>query len=152
MFQKYIHEYKNLFFRNIFIATNSKNKEVKMQTFEPISAEERVRILESRYSLIRDRIFLINQNMIQEYKKLNKEMKLIDSEIRSVKQDLNEIKGIIRNVVNEMQNFARKENVKVIEKYINFWNPLNFVTEKEVIEIMNRGEKNSSKETTNRQG
>ena len=118
-----------------------------MQNFEPVSPEERIRILESRYGIMRDRIFLINQNMIQEYRKLNKEMKLIDSEIKSVKQDLNEIKGILRNVVNEMQNFARKENVKVLEKYINFWNPLNFVTEKEVVEIMNRGEKNSPEET-----
>lgn len=121
-----------------------------MQTFEQITPEERIRILESKYNLMRDRIFLINQNMIQEYRKLNKEIKLANSEVKSIKQDLNEIKNILRNVVNEMQNFAKKENVKVLEKYISFWNPLNFVTEKEVIEIMSRGEKNSIKETTNR--
>jgi|SRR3989344_3378638 len=121
-----------------------------MQEFQPITPEERVRVLESRYGIMRDRIFLINQNMIQEYRKLSKEMKLIDGEIKSVKQDLNEIKNILRNVVNEMQNFARKENVKVLEKYIDFWNPLNFVTERDVIEIINRGEKNSIKETTSR--
>ncbi len=123
-----------------------------MQNFEPTGVEERVRILEARYTLMRDRIFLINQNMIQEYRKLSKEIKMIDSEFKSVKQDLNEIKGILRNVVNEMQGFAKKENVKVLEKYVDFWNPLNFVTEKEVMEIMNRGEKNSSQKTTNRQG
>lgn len=144
--------YKKLFFRNIFIQSESKNIEVKMQNFEPTSVEERVRILEARYTLMRDRIFLINQNMIQEYRKLSKEIKMIDSEFKSVKQDLNEIKSILRNVVNEMQGFAKKENVKVLEKYVDFWNPLNFVTEKEVIEIMNRGEKNSSQKTTNRQG
>ncbi|MEK6907581.1 MAG: hypothetical protein AABW45_03565 [Nanoarchaeota archaeon] len=125
---------------------------MKMQNFEPTGVEERVRILEARYTLMRDRIFLINQNMIQEYRKLSKEIKMIDSEFKSVKQDLNEIKGILRNVVNEMQGFAKKENVKVLEKYVDFWNPLNFVTEKEVMEIMNRGEKNSSQKTTNRQG
>src|SRR3989344_3179743 len=124
---------------------------MKMQSFESISPEERIRILESRYSVMRDRIFLINQNMIQEYRKLNKEIKLIDSEVKDLKQDLNEIKSVLRNVVNEMQNFARKENVKVIEKYIGFWNPLNFVTQKEVVEIINRGEKDSAKETANRQ-
>ncbi len=122
-----------------------------MQSFESISPEERIRILESRYSVMRDRIFLINQNMIQEYRKLNKEMKLIDSEVKNAKQDLNEIKNILRNMVNEMQNFARKENVKVLEKYIEFWNPLNFVTEKEVIDIIKRGEKDSPKETADRE-
>jgi signal transduction protein with GAF and PtsI domain len=121
-----------------------------MESFEPISVEERVRILESRYGLMRDRIFLINQNMIQEYRKLNKDMKLINDEVKSVKQDLNEIKNVLRNMVNEMQTFARKENVKVIEKYINFWNPLNFMTEKDVIQIIKRGEKDSIEETASR--
>jgi len=121
-----------------------------METIEQISAEERVRVLESKYSLMRDRIFLINQNMLQEYRKLNKDMKLIDDEIKSLKKDLNEIKNVLRNMVNEMQTFARKENVKVIEKYMNFWNPLNFVTENDVIEIIKRGEKDSAKETPDR--
>ncbi len=122
-----------------------------MQDFEPISAEERVRVLESRYSLMRDRIFLINQNMLQEYRKLSKEIRLVDSEVKSMKQDLNEVKNILRNVVNEMQNFARKENVKVIEKYISFWSPLKFVTENDVIEIISRGEKNSTQKAANKQ-
>ncbi|SRR3990167_6070126 len=119
-----------------------------MQDFEPISVEERVRILESKYNLMRDRIFLINQNMIQEYRKLNKEIKLIDGEVKIVKQDLNEIKGILRNMVNEMQNFAKKENVKVIEKYIDFWNPLSFTTREEVQEMIHGGGKHGIKKTS----
>ena len=119
-----------------------------MQDFEPISVEERVRILESKYNLMRDRIFLINQNMIQEYRKLNKEIKLIDSEVKIVKQDLNEIKGILRNIVNEMQNFAKKENVKVLEKYMEFWNPMNFVTQEEAQEMIHGGGKHAIKKTS----
>ena len=114
-----------------------------MADFQQISVDERVRVLESRYSLMRDRLFLINQNMIQEYRKLNKEIKLIDSEIKEVKLQFNEIKHLLNNIVNEMQNFAKKDNVKVIEKYLDFWNPMKFTTEKDVIEIIDRGEKHS---------
>ena len=118
-----------------------------MENFQPIGPEERIRVLESRYGLMRDRLFLINQNMINEYRRLSKEIKLINDDVKEIKQDLNEIKNILRNVVNEMQNFATKENVKMIEKYITLWNPLNFVTEKDVIRLIEeRGEKHTIKE------
>ena len=113
-----------------------------MPDFQPVSNDERVRILESRYSLMRDRLFLINQNMINEYRKLNKELKISYDEIKNIKQELNEIKSLLRNVVNEMQNFAKKEDVKVIEKYMELINPLNSITEEEVRKII-RGEKHS---------
>ena len=32
----------------------------------------------------------------------------------------------------------RKEQIKVLEKYINMWNPLNFVTEEEVLELIEK--------------
>ncbi|MBI4448282.1 hypothetical protein HY643_04840, partial [Candidatus Woesearchaeota archaeon] len=34
-----------------------------------------------------------------------------------------------------LTSFAKKENVKVLEKYINLWNPLNFVTREEAKRI-----------------
>ena len=120
-----------------------------MPDFQPISADERVRVLESRYSLMRDRLFLINQNMITEYRKLNKEIQIVNDEIKSLKIDINEIKSLLRNIVNEIQNFAKKDEVKVIEKYMQLINPLNFVTEEEVKQII-RGEKHS-KRTANRE-
>ena len=118
-----------------------------MNNFETIGPEERVRILESRYGLMRDRLFLINQNMINEYRRLTKEIKLINDDMKEIKHDINEIKNILRNVVNEMQNFATKDNVKMIEKYVTLWNPLNFVTENDVLRIIKeRGGKHTIKE------
>ncbi len=38
----------------------------------------------------------------------------------------------------ELEFFARKENLKVLEKYINLWNPLNFVTKEEVLELTSK--------------
>ncbi len=120
-----------------------------MPEFQPITADERVRVLESRYSLMRDRLFLINQNMITEYKKLNKEIKFVNDDIKDLKKDFDEIKSLLKNILNEMQNFAKKEDVKVIEKYINLINPLNSVTEEDVKKII-RGE-HHSKRTAHRE-
>ena len=119
-----------------------------MPDFEPVTSEERVRILESKYALMRDRLFLINQNMLNEYKRLNKEIKFVNDELKSIKLEFNEIKSLLRNIANEMQNFAKKEDFKVIEKYLNLINPLNFMTEEDVKKLI-RGEKHS-KGITNR--
>ena len=36
------------------------------------------------------------------------------------------------DIVKELQITAKRSEVKVLEKYINFWNPANFVTQNEV--------------------
>ncbi len=98
----------------------------------------RVRVLESKYSLFGERLLVINQNMIDEYKKLMRDIKQIESEISEMKKEVFYLKEVLNDFNKEFDMFARKDNVKVLEKYINLWNPLNFVTEKEVIEIIKR--------------
>ena len=96
----------------------------------------RLRLLESKYTLMRERVFVINQNMIEEYKNLTSEIKTIDADLKELKREIFNIKETTANIVKEIGMLARKEQLKVLEKYINFWNPLNFVTEKEVEEMI----------------
>ena len=105
---------------------------------------DRIRILESKYGNMRDRIILINENLINEYKRLNQDIKVVDSELKDLKKDIFEMKEALRHVMGELKFFARKEHFKVLEKYINMWNPFNFVTEEEVLKLIKekRGVKN----------
>jgi hypothetical protein len=106
----------------------------------------RIRILEGKYNLTRERMLLINQNMIDHYKTLNEEMRTIKKEIKEIKEIMETIKETNRNMIKEMSFFARKEQLKVLEKYINMWNPLNFITKEEVLELINKkGDKNASR-------
>ena len=98
----------------------------------------RVRILESKYSLFGERLLVINQNMIEEYKKTMRDMKTIQSEISVIKKEVFYLKEVLDDFNKEFDMFARKDSVKVLEKYINLWNPMSFVTEKEVIDIIKR--------------
>jgi len=96
----------------------------------------RTRSLEGKYNLLRDRVLVINQNMIDEYKKILSELRAMNSEIKELRDDIFKIKDTIKNLVKEMEFVATKSEVKILEKYINVWNPMNFVTEKEVQEIV----------------
>ena len=97
---------------------------------------ERLRVLESRYALLRERMLIINQNMIGEYKKGGETLKGINQDLDVLKKDMENIKDAMNKILKELNLFAKKQDLKVIEKYINFWNPLNFVTEKDVIRLI----------------
>ncbi len=98
----------------------------------------RIRVLESKYSLFGERVLIINKNMINQYQKLTQEVKVVNQDIQTIKGDIENIKEILKKTVSEMENFARKENLMVLEKYINFWNPLNFVTQEELKKILKK--------------
>lgn len=98
----------------------------------------RVRVLESKYGLFGERLLVINQNMIEEYKKMLRDMKTVQSELSELKKEIFYLKEVLNDFNKEFDMFARKDSVKVLEKYINLWNPMNFVTEKEVVDIIKR--------------
>ena len=100
----------------------------------------RIRVLENKYSLFGERLLIINQNMIEEYKTLLRRIKTFESEFMDIKKDLFNIKEIISGLTKEMRLFAKKDSLQVLEKYINLWNPMNFVTEKDVINLINRSD------------
>ena len=98
----------------------------------------RLRILEGRYGSTRERMFVMNQNMIDHYKRTNVELKTLNEDIRDMKEDIFTVKETVRHLVQEMGNFVRKEQLKVLEKYINLWDPLKFVTEDDVKEMIKK--------------
>ena len=111
-----------------------------------IEITNRIRILENKYTQMRERLFLINQNMIDQYKKIIEETQDINIEIKDIKNDLFTIKEALNHIINEMGSFARKENLKVLEKYINLLDPLSFVTHNQLEEELKKRHGISKKE------
>jgi len=98
----------------------------------------RVRIPEEKYNLFGERLILINQNMVDEYKKITRQVKTQDAETKELKKEIFHLKEIIKELVKEMSNFAKKDSLKILEKYINLWNPLHFVTSNEVEKMIDK--------------
>ncbi len=96
----------------------------------------RVRSLEGKYNLFGERLLVVNQNMIEEYKKIIKEMKLIGGDVQDLKKEMFKIRVVMKNVIKEMESYAKKDQMKVLEKYIDLWSPLHFVTREELNERM----------------
>ncbi len=96
----------------------------------------RVRVLEERYNNLRRKSQLTEQNMLATNKKSITDIKALTTEIDDIKKEVDIIKSTIRQVIDELKKTAKREEVKVLSKYINLWEPIKFVTHEEVEKIV----------------
>ena len=96
----------------------------------------RLRINESKITTLRERLLITDSNMIEEFKKVSQEVRNMNRDIIQLKNEINFLRENMQDLIKAAENFASSQDVKVLEKYINMWNPLNFVTEKEVKQII----------------
>lgn len=96
----------------------------------------RVRTLENRYELLAERLLITNQNTVESHKRLSEEFTKINKELQNLKTTITTFKETFKKLLEEISDFATKQEIKVLERYINMWNPLNFVTTEEVEKII----------------
>jgi len=102
------------------------------------SLNRRLRVLEERHSQIQRKTGVIEDNMLNNNKKISDDVKNISLEIKDLKRGIGEIKDSIKMLVKELQSRAKKEDVDVIQKYLDLWNPTNFVTNRELDKAVTR--------------
>ncbi len=107
----------------------------------PVSEElestiNRLRVLEERYTNIQTELRVTEENMIRRNKKLTTDIKTLTLDINELRKEIDEIKNRVLMIIKELQACAKREDIKVLQKYIEMWEPMNFVTHKEVEDII----------------
>ena len=97
----------------------------------------RLRLLEEGYTNLRRFFQVTEENIIAKNKHFSAEIKTMASDIVEMRKEMQEIREKLGLVIRELQSVARKEEVKVLEKYINLWNPIKFVSQNEIEGIIN---------------
>jgi len=95
----------------------------------------RLKVIEERYNGLRRKMQLTEQNMLSINKKISTEVKTISSDINETRNSLLEITIKIKEIKEELSKCAKKDKLKLLDKYISFWEPLNYVTANEVEKI-----------------
>ncbi|MBT3984807.1 hypothetical protein HOD38_00775 [archaeon] len=127
-------------------------EQVQQTNFDPQIVFElvnRIRVLESKQNLFGEKLLVMNQNMIEEYNKIMKEIKRSNTNFKKVEESIGNVKTVVRHLSEEAGKFAIKEDVKILEKYIKLWDPLKFVTENDVMEMLDNARHTNRKSTTN---
>jgi len=92
----------------------------------------RLRLVEESSSNLRNMLQITEENMISKNRTFNTEIKTLTSDINEVRKEIHDLKEKIILIIRELQTAAKKEDVKLLEKYINLWNPVKFVTKGEL--------------------
>jgi hypothetical protein len=96
----------------------------------------RLRVLEEQYTNIRRKIQVTDQNMLTYHRKNVTELKTVNMDINELRRILDDMQNNLLLVIKELRLCAKKEEVSVLQKYINMWEPINFVSRKEVENIV----------------
>ena len=96
----------------------------------------RLKMNEERFSELRKKMQFIEQSMISNQKKVNRELKTLVSDITDSKKVITDIKSKMGLIIKELQLSASKEDVDVLRKYLDLWQPVKFVTATQVEKII----------------
>ena len=92
------------------------------------SLSRRLRLVEEGSSNIRNMLQITEENVISKNRTLDTEVKTLTSDINDIRKEIHDMKDKIFMIMRELQTAAKKEDVKLLEKYVNLWNPVKFVT------------------------
>jgi hypothetical protein len=94
--------------------------------------DRRLRILEERYSNLRKKIQLTDSNLIDSERSFSKELRTFNDELLELKRSTSDFGDKMMLFSGEMDNTAKKTDLKVLEKYLAMWDPKMFVTRKDL--------------------
>lgn len=98
----------------------------------------RLKILEERYGTLRKKSQLTEQNIIESDKNNFNEIRLLQDNLLDVKKSVKDLAEKVSLLADEVSSFASKNEFKVLERYISFWEPMDFVTRKEVNDFLRK--------------
>ena len=96
----------------------------------------RLRVLEERYGNLRKKNQLSDQNMLEDSKKVYDEIRIIESTITELKREVLEVNTKIKMLEEEVSESVQKRDLKMISKYMDFWEPMQFVRREEAERII----------------
>ena len=96
----------------------------------------RVRVSEERYSELRKKLLVVEQNMLSNHKKAMGEIKTLQSDISDLKRAIATIEDRIITIIKEIRLTARKEDIDVLKRYVELWDPTKFVTVDQIDKIL----------------
>lgn len=92
----------------------------------------RTRLVEERYMDLRKKVNLIEENSIAEDKEMRTQNKVMLDLLSEQRKVISEMKDKMNIMIKELQSCAKLNDLKILEKYISMWEPINYVTNDEL--------------------
>ena len=123
-------------FKVDLLLANMAEEGYENQYFTEVSTK--IRDLEDKQRIIKDRVLLIGQNLIQVKKEMHSTFLNIKKEIETLKIDVERLKSFFETASGEFSKFAKKEELEILSKQAKMFQPLEFVTRKDLENLKNK--------------
>lgn len=107
-------------------------EKVDTHTKTLLSIIQRQKDLESTVDLINEKLELIDHNNVKNTKSNFNDIKSIRTDIKELREEIATLKELTSKVVKQMKLMSTSDEVAKLEKYIDLWNPMDFVTRQEL--------------------
>ena len=126
------------------------DEQIQNQALDPTTAllsefGTRLNEVEEKQRLIKDRILLIGENLISTKEDIEKQNSELKKEVKQMGFELKAIKQLTKRIVNELQNFARKSEVEILERQSKIFEPLEFARYKDIEKLVKQEIKKQKK-------
>jgi len=85
-------------------------------------------VSEERYNDLRRKLQFVENNMLTNHKKAMNEIKSLNADLSDVKRSIEAVEDKIVLLIKELQLGAKREDVDVLKKYVELWEPAKFAT------------------------
>ncbi|MFW5746217.1 MAG: hypothetical protein ACOCWQ_01560 [Nanoarchaeota archaeon] len=96
----------------------------------------RLKLIEEAVENMRKKEQLNEQNALSQFRKQNLQIKSFEEQIKDMKRAIESMKDNMQLIIEELKSTAKNQDVKVLQKYIDIWQPIQFVTAKQVERIV----------------
>ncbi|NTV22893.1 MAG: hypothetical protein HGA85_00770 [Nanoarchaeota archaeon] len=96
----------------------------------------RLRLLEDRYSSIRKKSQFIEQNLLKDTKDVFEEIRVLHTDLSDLRLQFSELSEKMGKLNEEVAGSVSKTELDVVAKYLDFWQPLNFITREEAVKMI----------------
>jgi histidyl-tRNA synthetase len=96
-----------------------------------------VKGLETKVNNLTREVDSIKNDFIRKTNDLKKEFKTLSSDLLEFKQDHEKTVEKADLIVKELKQTAGQEEVQTLKKYLELWNPMNFVTQRDLERTLN---------------
>lgn len=108
----------------------------------------RLKIIEDRYNNLRRKIQVLEDNMLRDQKKNDTNIKATNAIVTETNQTVQDMRDKIKLIINELKLCAKSEDVEVLKRYIELWEPLQYVTKNEFEHLLDEKVEEKVKEAT----
>lgn len=101
-----------------------------------VELRESMKIFDQRLSQLKDTIRMVDQNNLEKYKEIKDTLQDLMSSESNDKTKLLELEDALDRTQKQLEKFAKLQDVKVIDKYLEFIDPSRFLSKEDVIKIV----------------